>query len=238
VSYDITFLWCAPGVTPLQAVERANAEHDSEEPATPLPLTAQERDAFARIVARVAAEVTVSTDEYRTHLEIVCEEPALIVDYFGSSAGLSMPYWYVADRALSAMTRAYWVAGIIAAETGLVPLDSQTQLMATAENLDAAIAAYGTTMTRVARIVQADRANPDAAAEREKYPAADSPGRPPGYSGLRLEPGDRVSHAAFGTGTVVTATEPGDDAQAKIKFDSEAAGSKTFALRFVNLRKI
>jgi hypothetical protein len=113
------------------------------------------------VCARIAGELTVSsTAEYETHLDLVCNEPSLIVEYSGSSASLRMPYWYGSDQAASVMERAYRVAGIVAAETGLVALDSQTELTATAENLDAAIAIYSTMMVGVERIIKADKDNP------------------------------------------------------------------------------
>jgi DNA helicase-2/ATP-dependent DNA helicase PcrA len=52
-----------------------------------------------------------------------------------------------------------------------------------------------------------------------------------------LKPGDRVSHDAFGLGTVVSTSGLGDNAQAKVDFGS-SIGAKTFVLRYSPLEKL
>jgi DNA helicase-2/ATP-dependent DNA helicase PcrA len=52
-----------------------------------------------------------------------------------------------------------------------------------------------------------------------------------------LKPGDRVSHDAFGLGSVVSTSGLGDNAQAKVDFGS-SIGAKTFVLRYAPLEKL
>ena len=51
-----------------------------------------------------------------------------------------------------------------------------------------------------------------------------------------VEPGDRVSHDAFGLGTVVEVTGAGDKAQATVDFGS--GGTKRLVLRYAPLVKL
>ncbi len=57
-----------------------------------------------------------------------------------------------------------------------------------------------------------------------------------GIPTLKLEPGDRVRHARFGTGTVLELKDKGDDLKATVKFDH--TGTKTLILKFAKLEKL
>jgi DNA helicase II / ATP-dependent DNA helicase PcrA len=61
------------------------------------------------------------------------------------------------------------------------------------------------------------------------------PKREPERSVIRVSPGDRVFHEAFGAGKVVSVTGSGSDAEVTVNFDDE--GTKRLALAYANLTK-
>jgi DNA helicase-2/ATP-dependent DNA helicase PcrA len=80
-------------------------------------------------------------------------------------------------------------------------------------------------------------APPPAAFESPAWPAAPRPlERAPAKADADLVPGDRVTHAVFGTGEIVQLTGAGLGRRVQVEFDG--VGTKTLVLHYANLQRI
>ena len=64
--------------------------------------------------------------EFPSHLGIASRDPRIWLEIMGTTAAISVPYWYQGEAAAGVITKAYAVGRIVEFEMNFVALDEQT----------------------------------------------------------------------------------------------------------------
>jgi hypothetical protein len=143
VSYSITFVCCEPGLTASQTLEWLNTSCDGVVGEVPLALTQDQETAWHLTVERAAAEFgPADHTSFDGHLELSWSEPRVQLEYAGSSASITVPYWYRGAAAVAAVEKAYGIGRVVESMTGLQAIDAQTGGGLAASEAANAVAAY------------------------------------------------------------------------------------------------